>query len=163
MSRSIELQFANLAASIVPPHMPFQRPLPITLTLDFGNGRITSATYQVLGDNNSESTLYMQGGGGISIPGNPSVLTGAAKLVGNIHYQPTPQRLETEYNGTVQIRLNENQVTLVATLYAVGQGPLLNKSLQAKLNGSTTSNQACGIKTVVFGNNSLKLAVLLPE
>ena len=162
--RNTDIVFNNMAVRIVPPHMPFQTPLIITLTIDFGNGTITTATYQVIGDNLTDTTLYMQGGGGISIQGDSKVYTGAVRLNGNIHYQSEPQRLVTQYNGTVKITETcLNKVTLSAELYAVGQGPLDKQNLKAKLDGEGTVNVVCGLKTITFPNSSLSLAILLPS
>ena len=162
--RNTEIVFNNLAVRIVPPHMPFQKPLIITLTIDFGNGSITTATYQAIGDNMTDNTIYMRGGGGISINGDSRVYTGAVKLNGNIYYQSEPQRLITQYNGTVRITETcQGKVKLEASLFAVGQGPLIGKNLKASLNGEGTRNVICGLKTITFPNSSLNLAILLPD
>ena len=161
--RHTEIIFENMAVSIVPPHMPFQAPLIITLTLDFGNGSITTATYQVIGDNKPDTTLYMQGGGGITIQGDGRVFTGSSKLNGNIFYSSEPQRLVSQYNGPVQITQKSSKIaSLVATLAAIGQGPLNGYKLKASLNGEGTITTVCGIKTIKFPTSSLKLAIILP-
>lgn len=161
--RNCEIIFDNLAVMINPPHMPFQAPLIIILTLDFGNGAITTATYQAIGDNKTDSTIYMQGGGGISIHGDSRVFTGASRFNGNIHYTGDPQRLVSQYNGPVQIsQQSSEKAVLVAELAATGQGPLMGKTLKASLNGEATISTNCGLKTIRFSTSSLKLAILLP-
>ena len=162
--RNTEIIFDTMAVRMVPPHMPFQTPLIITLTIDFGNGTITTATYQAIGDNLSDTTVYMQGGGGISINGTSQTYTGATRLNGNIHFQSQPQRLVNQYNGTVRItETSADKATLTANLYSPGLGPLKDKKLKAKLDGEATISIVCGQKTITFPNSSLSLAVLLPS
>lgn len=155
-----EIIFHNMAVSIVPPHLPIQQPTLATLTLDFGNGTITTATYQAVGDNQKETTIYMQGGGGISISGASNVYTGSARLSINIYYQGNPQRLVTQYNGPLQIRENNKEASLTSDLYAVGEGPLAGKRLHANLTGTGEISTSCGIRTVDFSNSSIRLAIL---
>lgn len=162
--RNTEIIFDNMAVRIVPPHMPFQTPLIITLTLDFGNGIITTATYHAIGDNQSDTTQYMQGGGAISIQGGCRVYTGSTRLNGNIYYQSEPRLLVSQYNGIVRITETcPTKATLSANLYAVGQGPLKDHKLKAKLDGEATITTVCGLKTITFSNSSLALAILLPS
>lgn len=161
--RNCEIIFDNLAVVINPPHMPFQAPLIITLTLDFGNGAITTATYQAIGDNKTDSTIYMQGGGGISCLGESRVFTGACRFNGNIHYTSEPQRLVTQYNGPVQIsQQSSEKALLVADLAATGQGPLMGRTLKASLHGEANISTNCGLKTIRFPSNSIKVAITLP-
>jgi len=162
--RNCEIIFENMAVVMVPPHMPFQHPLIVTLTLEFGNGAITTATYQFIGNNKTETTNYMQGGGGISTLGDCRVFTGASRLNGNIHYTTAPQILVTQYNGPVQItQQSSDKVVLVATLHATPQGPLTGKTVKATLNGEGDISTNCGLKTIRFPVNSIKLAVILPS
>jgi len=154
-----EILFHNMAVIIVPPHLPLQQPTLATLTIEFGNGTITTATYQAVGDNQEDSTIYMQGGGGISILGDSQVFTGSTRLTINIQY-PTPQRLITQYNGPVQIKTNDNLASLEANLYAVGEGPLQDRRLRANLTGKGTILNKCGSKTINFQNSSIRLAIL---
>ncbi len=157
--RTTQLVFNNMAIYIIPPHMPFQTNTIITLTIDFGNGSITTATYQTTGDNMTDTTCYMQGGGGISLPFSSNILTGASKLIGNIHYASEPQELLSQYNGPLIISENNNKANLTCELYATGQGPLEGKRLYAKLSGIGDISIACGIKTINFPNSSIKLAI----
>ena len=162
--RHTEIIFENMAVAIVPPHMPFQTPLIVTLTLDFGNGSITTATFQIIGDNKTDTTQYMQGGGGITVTGESRVYTGSSKLNGNIYYASEPQRIVSQYNGPVQITQTSSKIAnLVATLSAIGQGPLNGHRLKASLNGEGNITTVCGIKTIKFTTSSLKLAILLPQ
>ena len=162
-TRGTDIIFQNLAVALKPPHMPFQTPLPVTLTLDFGSGRLPTTTYQIIGDNKVETTQYFQGGGAISLEGSGHLgkFLGSARLSGNIHYEREPQRLITEYNGPVQISVTEDGATLVADLFAVGHGPLKGKRLEAKLKGNANLTRTCGVTTLQFEANGLQLAVLV--
>ncbi len=162
--KTTDIVFENMAVRIVPPHMPFQKPILIRLTINFGNGTIPTTSYQGLGDNLSDSTIYLQGGGGISINGTSQSYTGCVQLSANIHYAQEPQRLLTEYHGTVKIKESSpDKAVLSADLYAVGQGPLKEYQLKAKLTGDASIVVVCGIKTMTFATSSLSLAVLLPS
>ena len=163
MSRNTQLIFNNMAVYIAAPHIPFQTPFPVTLTIEFGNGPITTASYQVIGDNQTETTMYMQGGGGIGLDESAIIYTGSCRLTGNIYYPTNPQRLITQYNGPIQIKINGSKACLTATLSAIGEGTLLNTRLLATLTGDALVNTVCGIRYISFDNSSMRLAIPIPS
>ena len=161
-----EIQFANLAIKLIPPHIAFQSPLPYTVTIDFGIGALPTATFQGIGTNETDTTSYLSGGGAITLTTNSPIIKGSAEVKGVLYYSDTIQDELSKYYGSVTLTTITNtnpnlqtKIKIEGTLAGIGVGIFNNNTLSGSLFGEGIVTISCGIRKILFPNGSISLVL----
>jgi hypothetical protein len=158
-----DIVFSNLAVVLKPPHMPHLKNTKVTLTIDFGLGRIPTTTYQVIGTNDMTQPIYLTGGGGISINTINESIIGAIELKGILYTSGTQLTDFTTYYGSVVLNISNNVCNLNGTMSAVGLGMFAQRNLHGTLCGKGVVMVQCGIRKISFPNLSINLYLPAPK
>lgn len=161
-----EIEFANLAVKLIPPHIAFQSPLPYTFTIDFGIGTLPTATFQGIGTNETDTTSYLSGGGAITLTTSSPIIKGSSEVKGILYYSDTIQDELSKYYGSVTLNtvtnINPNlqtKIKIEGSLAGIGVGSLTNNTLTGSLFGEGTVTISCGIRKILFPNGSISLVL----
>ena len=164
-----EIEFANLAIKLIPPHIAFQSPLPYTVTIDFGIGTLPTATFQGIGTNQTDNTSYLSGGGAITLTTNSPIIKGSSEVKGILYYSDTIQDQISRYYGSVTLTTVTNtnpnlqtKIKIEGSLTGIGVGIFNNNTLSGSLFGEGTVSICCGIRKIVFPNGSISLVLGIP-
>jgi hypothetical protein len=161
-----QLVFKNMAVIYVKGIYPLIPNSMVKLIMDFGNSilpeTMPNITYQTMITESSTTNTYLIGGGGTSLTGNLTQITGSARL--NIILQASrfPRGIPLELNGAIIITTKpDNHTIALISSDCYGVLPVANNdnNIKAVIKGTGEITHYCGIKTITFKTGQIKVTI----
>ena len=164
-----EIEFSNLAIKLIPPHIAFQSNTPFNVAIDFGLGNIPTASFQGIGTNQTDTTMYLLGGGAITLPTTTNIIRGSIEIKGILFFTDIIQDEFSKYNGAISLNIcpskihkNHTIVKLEGNFTGLGVGIFNNTIISGSIFGEGRVSINCGIRKLSFPNGSISLVLDIP-